>query len=409
MVRCLTAALVCLLLVGAATADAQAGSKSDELALLINRARVKEGLKPLARSASLDRAAEAHSQDMARNSYLDHAAADGSEPMDRAIRAGYGARKGTGWIVVEVISAISGEPAGPLSWWLDESPNVHGRVLRNPRWREMGVGYAAGGEYGNYWTVLVGCQPRVLPVLELDGVTYRHAEECDRSQPPPVETKGPRLEAVPRADAAGSSAVEVRWRGVEDAHGSDWLGLYRPADPDARYLAWSYLGCAPDGGGPREEGACTLRAPPNLPSGEYEARLFRRGRLERVAQTDAVPLRLPPLSSTASLSTLEDGVRAGEPLRVVWSGIPSPTRRDWLALISPDQPNAAPAAWAYVSCGAAPDQPRTGGLCQIDVPLATRPGKYQLSLLAEDAYAPWATTPVLVSPPSGTADTGSAS
>jgi uncharacterized protein YkwD len=98
--------------------------------------------------------------------------------MDRAIREGYGARPGTGWIVVEVISAISGEPAGPLRWWLEASPAVHGRVLRNPRWREVGVGYAAGGPYGHYWTVLVGCQPGVVPEVELDGQAYQHPEAC---------------------------------------------------------------------------------------------------------------------------------------------------------------------------------------------------------------------------------------
>ena len=393
--RCLALLLSFSMVAVAAPAHAQT-AKSDQLALLINRARVAEGLKPLARNPDLDRAAEAHSQDMARHSYLDHAAPDGSEPMDRAIRAGYGARKGTGWIVVEIISAISGEPEGPLNWWLKESPAVHGRVLRNPRWREMGVGYAAGGEYGNYWTVLVGCQPGVLPVVELDGVTHRHAEECDQSPAPPVEPKGPRL--VANAD---SGRVDVRWQGVANAHASDWIGLYRPTDPDTRYMAWSYLDCAPDAGGPREEGACALRVPPNLPSGDYEVRLYRGARLERLAQSNRVSLRPPPLSSRASLSTLEDSVRAGEPLRVVWSGIPSPTRRDWLALTSAEQPDAPPSAWAYVSCGGAPDQARTGGLCEMEVPPATRPGKYELSLLAEDAYAPWASTTVFISPPRG--------
>src|SRR6266540_1001271 len=58
---------------------------------------------------------------------------------------------------VEVISGISEDPAGPVDWWLNQSPAVHGRALRDSRWREIGVGYAEGGEYGHYWTVLVGC------------------------------------------------------------------------------------------------------------------------------------------------------------------------------------------------------------------------------------------------------------
>lgn len=55
----------------------------------------------------------------------------------------------------------------------------HQKVLMNPRWREIGVGYAQGGDYGNYWTALFGCRPGVLPTVALDGVTYTHTEECD--------------------------------------------------------------------------------------------------------------------------------------------------------------------------------------------------------------------------------------
>src|SRR5687768_9957359 len=106
MARALATLLGALLLalaplsVQAQADESVAHAKSDRLALLLNRARVKEGLKPLARNGDLDQAAQEHSRDMAGRSYLDHTAPDGSEPMDRAIRAGYGARAGTGWIVV---------------------------------------------------------------------------------------------------------------------------------------------------------------------------------------------------------------------------------------------------------------------------------------------------------------------
>jgi hypothetical protein len=392
--------LIAAMLVGAAPAQSSATEKGDRLARLINQARVSEGLKPLARSRELDRAAEQHSQDMARQSYLDHTAPDGSEPMDRAIQAGYGARKGTGWIVVEVISAISGEPEGPLDWWLKESPAVHGKVLRNPRWREMGVGYAAGGEYGNYWTVLVGCQPRVLPVVELDGASFRHEEECDVTEAP-APANVPRVAAAPRVDAGGATEVEVRWQGVPQPRPNDWIGLFRPSDPDALYLAFSYLGCAAAEGEPREDGACALKPPPSLESGEYEVRLLRFGGLERVARSEPVALRLPTVPPTASVSAPAGSVRAGEPLHVAWSGVPSPSRRDWLALTSLAEPAAAPSAWAYVSCRGAPDRAYPGGTCDLDVPPTTRPGTYELKLLADDAHAPWASTTVVVAPPGG--------
>jgi uncharacterized protein YkwD len=151
---------------------------SDVLAELVNRARVEHEVLRLARSPQLDSAAQAHSQDMVANHYLDHVGSDGSSPQERAGRAGYSVPPQSGWIVVEVISAISDQPAGPLEWWLTESTGIHRRVVINPRWREFGLGYAAGGDYGNYWTMLVGCRPGVLPIVNFEGTAYVHTELC---------------------------------------------------------------------------------------------------------------------------------------------------------------------------------------------------------------------------------------
>jgi uncharacterized protein YkwD len=152
--------------------SARAGTVVD----LINHVRVEAGVLPLARSSALDSAAQVHSVDMVQRDYLDHIGSDGSTPQDRADRAGYHVPPNSGWIVVEVISAISADPAGPVDWWLGDY--VHRRVLLNPRWREIGVGYAQGGQYGNYWTADFGCRPGVLPSVAMDGVTYALTEEC---------------------------------------------------------------------------------------------------------------------------------------------------------------------------------------------------------------------------------------
>lgn len=156
------------------------GSTS-ELERLVNLARVQAGRLPLADAPELDAAAQAHSLDMVEHDYLDHVGSDGSQPQERAIQAGYEVPPDTGWIVVEVISAISADPAGPVSWWLNEDPAVHGKVLLDPRWREIGAGYARGGQYGNYWTVLVGCRPGVLPLVVFEGLSYQHTEQCNPS------------------------------------------------------------------------------------------------------------------------------------------------------------------------------------------------------------------------------------
>jgi hypothetical protein len=113
---------------------------------------------------------------MVQHNYLEHTGSDGSEPQERADNAGYHMPPNTRWIVVEVISAISPDPPGPVNWWLGDAQ--HDKVLMNPRWREIGADYARGGEYGNYWTVLFGCRSGVLPTVTLDGVTYTQREEC---------------------------------------------------------------------------------------------------------------------------------------------------------------------------------------------------------------------------------------
>ena len=249
--------------------------KPDALGTLVNRARVQHGLQPLARSPELDVAAAAHSQDMVEHNYLDHPGFDGSTPQERAERAGYRVPPQSGWIVVEVISAISEDPAGPLDWWLNQSPHVHGKVLLDPRWREMGVGYAAGGEYGNYWTVLVGCRPGVLPTVQLDGEFFETTEQCGD----PLATT---LTVAPREVRAGAD-VEVRWTGIDTPNERDWLGVYRPADPDGNYISWTYVSCAWMPLTPRPNGWCSMRLPVDLPGGTYDVRLHAHHANKRLA------------------------------------------------------------------------------------------------------------------------------
>src|SRR3954452_6207404 len=50
----------------------------DQMAVLVDRARVEAGLLPLARAAALDRAATAHAEDMAAQGYMEHEGLDGS-------------------------------------------------------------------------------------------------------------------------------------------------------------------------------------------------------------------------------------------------------------------------------------------------------------------------------------------
>jgi uncharacterized protein YkwD len=162
-----------------AVADDPFREREDQLALQLARARVEAGLPPLARSAALDRAAGAHARDMAAQGYMEHDAPDGSTPASRAAGEGYQTPAGSAWLVIEVISAQGDAPEAALGWWLSDS--VHRRVVLGARWREIGIGYAAGGPYGRFWVADVGCRPDVLPPVLLDGQLTIPDEHCGQS------------------------------------------------------------------------------------------------------------------------------------------------------------------------------------------------------------------------------------
>jgi uncharacterized protein YkwD len=99
----------------------------------------------LAWSATLGGTARAHSADMAANKYFAHASQDGTSFSDRISQAGYR------WTsVAENIAAGQQTPAAVVSAWLN-SPG-HCRNIMSSQVTQLGVGYAAGGTYGSYWT-----------------------------------------------------------------------------------------------------------------------------------------------------------------------------------------------------------------------------------------------------------------
>ncbi len=129
---------------------------------LINQARAKAGLGPLALNAQLAAAAQAHADDMLRKGVgIGHYGSDGSTPRSRAVRAGYGAYSfglyvGENWVGYDTVDV-------GFNWWMGDPP--HRQNILRPEYREIGIGVArsAGGDM-----VLVtdfGAQPNVLPVF----------------------------------------------------------------------------------------------------------------------------------------------------------------------------------------------------------------------------------------------------
>lgn len=81
-------------------------------------------------------------------------------------------------------------------------------------------------------------------------------------------------------------------------------------------------------------------------------------------------------------------VPQGELVNVSWSGIRSPSSKDWIAIYRSGTPNSAYLSWAYAnSCqtGAVADL-RAAGTCDLFVPFGLADGLYELRLLSNDGF-----------------------
>ncbi|MDZ5695908.1 CAP domain-containing protein [Chelativorans sp. M5D2P16] len=119
-----------------------AGLRRTALAL-VNDSRRTEGLPPLEMSATLNAAAEAHAEDMARRNFYAHRSPEGRDVADR-----YRAAGGGDWAIIaeNISSCIScARPAGQLrafhTGWM-QSPGHRSNIL-DPRVDRFGFGMAA--------------------------------------------------------------------------------------------------------------------------------------------------------------------------------------------------------------------------------------------------------------------------
>jgi uncharacterized protein YkwD len=107
--------------------------------------------RPLTRSAALDAAARAHAEDMAQNSFLAHTGSDGSNPGERATRAGYD------WhTVAENVASGQTSADDIAATWLDS--DGHCANLRDGKYSETGIAFALNPGDGRdiYWVQLYG-------------------------------------------------------------------------------------------------------------------------------------------------------------------------------------------------------------------------------------------------------------
>jgi hypothetical protein len=137
-----------------------------ELMLLINDLRLAQGLYPYVTNRSLTIAAQRHSNDMAATGQISHYGSDGSSVTQRILEAGYGVYE-FGPVVSENIYGGVGGSKVPFDAWMDQS-GARSNLLHET-YREVGIGAANDTQGRIYWTLVVGAQPNVLPILINDG------------------------------------------------------------------------------------------------------------------------------------------------------------------------------------------------------------------------------------------------
>ncbi|CAM5471825.1 SCP domain-containing protein OS=Streptomyces glaucescens OX=1907 GN=SGLAU_31420 PE=4 SV=1 [Streptomyces glaucescens] len=109
---------------------------------LVNAERGRAGCSPVKLNATLTKAAQAHSADMAAHQNMSHTGSDGSSPGDRITRAGYSWRT-----YGENVAYGYSTPEQVMAGWMSSAG--HKANILNCGFQEIGVGLA---QPGNYWT-----------------------------------------------------------------------------------------------------------------------------------------------------------------------------------------------------------------------------------------------------------------
>ncbi|MFI7386496.1 CAP domain-containing protein [Streptomyces sp. NPDC049813] len=124
---------------------ARAGGTAADVVAAVNAERAAAGCHPVRLRSPLNRAAQAHSAEMADSGRLVHAGRDGSSPMERMRAAGYRPA-----YAGEAIADGVGSAGSVVRLWMD-SPS-HRELILTCRFTHAGVG-RAGGSGGPWWTL----------------------------------------------------------------------------------------------------------------------------------------------------------------------------------------------------------------------------------------------------------------
>jgi len=161
--------LVAGLVLASLPASAQESDPVVTWQVLVNQARLDEGLSPYGFSESLAAAAQRHADDLAAHQIWSHTGSDGSEPRQRIAAAGYAAWT---WNSGELIAGENfwtgyGTIQDAMAFFLEDEP--HRKNILSIAYREIGIGVASDAAGRNYYVLDFGVRPNVLPIFVNDG------------------------------------------------------------------------------------------------------------------------------------------------------------------------------------------------------------------------------------------------
>ena len=122
----------------------------------------------------------------------------------------------------------------------------------------------------------------------------------------------------------------------------------------------------------------------DLPNGNYT---FYVKAIDQAGNEDPSPATQSfTVSRGPALTVNPSAAMPGQIVTTTWSGIPSPSATDWIALYANGQPNSNYLDWIYVSCTKSAGSAKASGSCPFTLPISLPFGIYQLRLLANDGY-----------------------
>jgi putative Ig domain-containing protein/fibronectin type III domain protein len=183
-----------------------------------------------------------------------------------------------------------------------------------------------------------------------------------------VTASGATLGVTPVAPAPGGT-LTVSWRNIAAPTATDWVGVYSAGAADTNYVSRTYTsGRATD--------HILMTLPANISTGAYELRLFSNNSLTRLATSN--PFEVAPIG----LSVVGPGnvPRSGK-LTFSWTGIPSPTPLDWVALVTVGPLSLDANWWASTNTTGT-----ASGSKELTLPPNIPSGVYELRLFANNGW-----------------------